>query len=42
LRLNLRSRKGLVWDVDGSGSLSTAEALLRNQLGALLESINNT
>ncbi len=42
LRLNLRSRKGLVWDADTSGSLNTAETVLRNQAQTLLAAINNT
>lgn len=41
LRINLRSRKGRLWDVDGSGTLSSAETALRTQAQSLFASINN-
>ena len=41
LRINLRSRKGRIWDSDGNGHLSTAESTLRNQAASLFELINH-
>jgi hypothetical protein len=42
LRLNLRSRKGRVLDVNGNGSLDTAESILRSQLTSLIDLLNNS
>jgi hypothetical protein len=41
-RADARSRKGLLWDADGNGSLTSAEALLRNRIDSLFDAINNT
>ncbi len=40
-RINVRSQKGIVWDSNGDGSLSTAESALRNQATSLFDSLNN-
>ena len=40
-RANARARKGTLWDADASGSLSTAESTLRNQLYGLVAGTNN-
>jgi SdrD B-like domain len=42
LRINLRSRKGLIWDLDSNGSLNPAESTLRDQAWSLFSSTNNT
>ena len=42
VRINARSRKGLIWDANGDGRLSTAETVLSNQALSLLAAINNT
>ena len=41
-RANVRARKGLVWDANANGSLSTAESVLRSQISSLFVTINNT
>jgi hypothetical protein len=40
-RIASRSHRGLVWDADGTGSLSSAETIVRNSASMLLRSINN-
>jgi CSLREA domain-containing protein len=42
LRLNLRSRQGLIWDLDANATLKPAESVLRNQLNSVLTSTNQT
>ena len=41
-RLNARSRKGLIWDFDASGSFNSAETILRAQAKTIFAAINNT
>jgi len=41
LRINARSRKGLLWDLDNSGTLNPSETILRNQTQVLFGTINN-
>jgi hypothetical protein len=41
-RANARAREGLLWDANANGSLSPAEAILRNQIYSLFGTINNT
>jgi parallel beta-helix repeat protein len=40
-RANARTQKGVIWDSNGDGSLSTAESALRGQVASLFDSINN-
>ena len=39
-RANARARKGILWDMNGDGSLNSAETILRNQINALFGTIN--
>ena len=39
---NTDAHKGLLWDLDGDGSLSAAETMLRLQADELFDTINNT
>ncbi len=39
---NTDAHKGLLWDLDGNGSLSAAETMLRLQADELFDTINNT
>ena len=41
-RINAHANKGLIWDVDGNGTFSTAESAMRNQVSTLFDAINNT
>lgn len=41
-RANARARKGLLWDANVNGSLSSSETILRNQTSSLFAWINNT
>jgi hypothetical protein len=41
-RANARAHKGILWDANADGSLNSAEAILRNQVYSLFETINNT
>ena len=40
-RTNARARKGLLWDANGDASWNTAESILRDQVFALFESIDD-
>jgi uncharacterized membrane protein len=39
---NAHAHKGILWDLDGNGSLSAAETILRLQADALFDTINST
>lgn len=41
-RTNQRAKNGVLWNSDGSSTVSTAEAILRAQALMLFDSINNT
>jgi hypothetical protein len=41
-RTNARARKGILWDVNGDGTLSAGEIALRNQALSLFDAINKT
>ncbi len=40
-RTNAHARKGLLWDANGDGSWNAAESIVRNQIYALFESIDD-